>query len=164
MPAMNPNSLRRTLVHPLARLLPLKGEQLAVYRMGEKDPPGLRGYAPRWEVISAVLGARQTAQIRVDIQRGWNVMALLGSATSNVAGGFRVQFYDVVKKRRMADRLWQFPNVGGNSGQTFFLREPYPFDDPRPQLLITLQNLEAVQNTVQLVLYGVKPPFQGNLR
>jgi hypothetical protein len=159
----NLKTLRQEFVNPYVRMVPLQREQLQVYRFAEKMPPGLEGYQPRWEIVNAVLGAQQTLQVRVDLASDFHVLAMLGSATTNTVGGFRVQVYDQLKRLRMADRGVQFPNIGGKTSATFFLREPYRFDLPRSQMLVMLQNMETVQNTVQIVFYGVAAPFTGSL-
>jgi hypothetical protein len=158
----NLRQLRREFVNPLAIMLPSAREQMMVYRQGEL-PPGLEGYQPRWEVANAVLGARQTVQVKLDLMTDFHLLALLGGATTNTVGGFRAQLYDQLKRYRLADRGVQFPNIGGSAAGAFFLREPYRFDLPRSQALVLLQNMEAVTNTVQLVLYGAAAPFAGTL-
>lgn len=151
------------MLHPLARMLPLQREQMQVYRMGERLPPvgELSGYGPMWEPINMVLAARSTLQARVNFQRAFTLLAVAASSSSVVNGGFRAQFYDMKKQRRLADRGVQQANIGGQvstggAGPTgpFFLREPYPFDITDSQLLVLVQNLETVQNTIQIVLYG----------
>lgn len=159
----NLKSLRAEFINPYTRMLPLRGLQADVYRMAETVPPGLEGYQPRWEIVNAVILAQQSLEVKVDIMTGFHVMAVLGSATTNNLGGFRTQFYDAIKKRRIHDRPIQFPNLGGAAIAPFFLREPYAFDLPRSQVLLILQNMEVVTNTVQIVLYGVAAPFQGTL-
>ena len=54
--------------------------------------------------------------------------------------------------------------MGGTQGPvgpagSFFLREPYRFDEPDSQMLVSITNLELVQNTVQIVFYGVAMLF-----
>jgi len=158
-------TLRRQLINPYAQMLPLRSDQESVYRFAEPNPPGLEGYFPRWEVVSMVLGAQQSLQVRVDLMSDFHLLALLGSATVNTGlGGFRAALYDVLKKRRIgSDRGIQFPNIGGAAGSAFYMREPYQFDLPRSQVIVLLQNMEVAQNTVQLVLYGVAAPFTGRL-
>src|SRR4029077_526387 len=163
MPQANLRSIARAYCNPLARMLPLFSYQKQVYRMAEV-PPGLRGYQPRWEVVNAVLGAQQTIQVKVEIVEDFHLLAILASATQNTVGGFRAQLYDNTKKLRMQERGVQFPNLGGSESGPFFLREPYRFDIPRSQMLVILQNMEAANNTVQLVLYGMAAPFTGGIR
>lgn len=148
--APNPYTLRNTLTNKLARLLPLKGA--GVYRLGESNPPGLQGYGPVWEPVTVTLGALQTQQMRVNVQRDFHLLALTGSATG---GAFRVQLYDVNNKLRLADRGVRQENVVGTGGFPFFLREPYRFDQPDSQVMFLIQNLASVSNTIQAVLYGV---------
>jgi len=165
MPQANIKSIRADFVNPLARMLPLYRWQSQVYRMAESTPPGLAGFQPRWEVVNAVLGAQQTIQLIIDLMTDFHLLAVLGSASVNTAlRGFRVHLYDKARNLRvMANRGLQFPNLGGNSAAPYFLREPYPFDLPKSQALVILQNLETASNTVQLVLYGVAKPFTGQL-
>jgi hypothetical protein len=159
MPQANLNSMAR--LNGLARMLPLFQRQEQVYRMGDATPEGLRGYQPRWEVVNAVIAAQQTYQTKVDLMPDFHLLALLGSASVNLNGGFRVQLYDQTRRIRLQGRGIQFPNWGGNAFGDFFLREPYPFDMPRSQVMVVLQNMEAAANTVQIVLYGVAAPFSG---
>jgi hypothetical protein len=164
MPQANIKLLHGEFVNPFTRMLPLKGTQYDVYRMGEKSPPGLEGYQPRWEVVNAVILALQTIQVRIDIMSDFHLMALLASSTSNLQGGFRMHLYDQLKQQRIGgDRGLQFPNIGGNSAAPFFLSEPYRFDLPKSQMLVQLQNMEDATNTVQLAVYGVAAPFTGRL-
>lgn len=154
--------LRKEFVNPMAFMLPIQREQMMVYRHGAL-PPGLEGYQPRWEIVNAVLGARQTLPAKLDLMTDFHLLAVLGAATTNNLGGYRVQMYDVLRKRSLQDRLAQFPNMGGGANGAFFLREPYRFDMPRSQMKLMITNMEAVQNTVQLALYGVAAPFPGTL-
>ena len=155
--------LRKEFVNPLAVMLPYMGKyQSMVYRQAQL-PPGLEGYQPRWEIVNAVLLARQQVQVKVDLMTDFHLLALLGSATTNTLGGFRVQMYDILRKRRLQDRPAQFPNLGGAANAPFFLREPYRFDLPKSQMNLVLVNLEAVTNTVQIALYGAAAPFPGTL-
>jgi len=156
----NLRSLRGEFIHPRARMLPLFRYQSQVYRIGEKvPPPGLVGYQPRWEVVNAILGARQTAQVRVDLMTGFYMLGMLGQASLNTIGGFRVQIRDVRRKKRLSGRGLQFQLSGGSAGFPYFSPEPYEFQGPRPQALLILQNLEAAQNTIQFVMYGGAEPF-----
>lgn len=166
MAGSRPYSLRHTLQNPLARMLPLSREQSQVYRLGEKRPPAgfIDGHAPVWEAISMVLTSLGTIQARVALQRDFHLLALTASTSVNTAGGFRAQLYDAAKQVRLADRGVPLANLAGSAGPAgpvapFFLRDPYRFDDPDSQVLVVITNLEAVQNTVQLVLYGVCLPF-----
>jgi hypothetical protein len=152
---INPFSLKGEITNPLARMLPLYDYQRQVYRMGEAHPPTerMQEYAPHWVVFDMVLGPLSTLQIRKTLHRGFTLLALTCSTTSNVSGGFRAQIYDLPRKRRLADRGVNQALIGGLD-ESCFLREPYPLDLPNHQILIIAQNLEAVQNAVQLVLYG----------
>ena len=160
MSGATPYALWNVMKHPLARMLPLQREQAQVYRLGDKYPPAgdLKGHAPMWEAVTLILGARQTLQARVNLQRDFTLIGISSSTSSNVNGGFRAQLYDMKKKLRFADRGVQMANIAGPVGGqiigSFFLREPYKFDQHDSQLLVIAQNLETVTNTLQLALYG----------
>jgi hypothetical protein len=162
VPGARPYSLRHSLTHPLARMLPIQREQMQVYRLGEKHPPAgeMKDHAPMWEVVNVVLAARDSTRVRVNLQRNFTLLALTASATVNTAlGGFRAQFYDMKKELRFADRGVLFANLagtmgGGGFGGALFLREPWTFDEPDSQVLVIVQNMEAAQNAMQFVMYG----------
>jgi hypothetical protein len=156
---VHPYLLANERLNHLARMLPLQREQRMVYRMGEKNPPGLSGYGPIWEAVNMILPARGTAQARVNVQRDFHLLALSASASVSDNGGFRVQFYDVIKQRRFADRGVKFPNFAGGASGAVYLREPYEFDQPDSQIYVVMQNLEIVANTVQIVFAGVALRF-----
>jgi hypothetical protein len=155
-----PYTLRYVNQNPLARMLPLHRWQNQVYRLGEKLPPSaLEGHGPVWEAVTVTLNPRATLQARVNLQRDFTLLSISASSTSNVSGGFRAQLYDLKKHLRLADRGVQFAVFAGTAGTAlstpFFLREPYRFDMPDSQILINVQNLETVSNTVQMALYGL---------
>jgi hypothetical protein len=164
MPGARPYTLRHVITHPLARMLPLQREQEQVYRLGEKHPPAgeLRHHAPMWESVSFILAPRDSARVRVNLQRDFTLLAITNQASVQTAlGGFRAQMYDTRKELRMADRGILAANISGtvagptSSGGLFYLREPYQFDQPDSQLLIIAQNMETAQNTIQIALYGL---------
>jgi len=162
----HPYALRYVLQNPIARMLPLSREQAMVYRLGERLPPSgsLDGHGPTWECVTMILAAQATQNVRVNLQRDYTLLSLAVSSSSVVSGGFRAQLYDVKKQRRLMDRGINEALLGGQCGPVspsnpFFLREPYEFPDADSQILVMMQNLEAVTNTVQLVLYGVALRF-----
>lgn len=161
----HPYSLKGIITNPLARMLPLAREQTQVYRLGDSHPPSgiLDGHGPTWEAISFVMAAQTTLQARVNVQRDFTLLAIAVSTTSNVNGGFRASLYDTIKQRRLSDRAVQQALMGGDlivsPTGAFFLREPYEFDAPDSQILVSVQNLEAVTNTIQIALYGLALRF-----
>jgi hypothetical protein len=159
MPGLNPYSLKNTLVHPLARMTRLLHPQSQVYRLGESSPPlpFHRPHAPSWEVATAVLDPQGSAQLRVNLQRDFWLFAIAAFSTETEMAGvltFRMQMYDTLKKVRFADRGILNANLGGSGSAPFWLREPYQFNLPDSQVLVTLQNMSTTQNTVQVALYG----------
>ena len=149
--------------HPLARMLPMFRYQAQVYRMGERVPPSaLTDHGPMWESVEFLLDPLDTLQARVNLQRDFTLLAIMATCTTNTAaGGFRVQFYDLKKRYRFADRPVNFANFAGtievlnaNSPSPFFLREPYRFEIPDSQILLECQNFENAANTVSVMYYG----------
>ena len=163
MPAMQPTSLQHTLTHPLARMLPMLREQQQVYRLGEKHPPvdDLPTDGPVWEACTFNIGPLTNSQARINLQRAFTLIALSASSSSNAAGGFRLQFLDTKKSLRFFDRPLNFANVAGGGNVAppkppgyVFLREPWTFDQPDSQILVSVTNFETVQNVIQVVFYG----------
>jgi hypothetical protein len=153
MPGMSAYALERVLQNELSNLVPLRRTNQQVYQLGKVHQPGLDGYGPMWETVSFVLPAFGTRQARISVQRDFHLIGLVGSATG--ANGYRLQMFDVKKRRRFSDRGFGHFNLLGGQGSVLFLRRPYRFDEPNSQLLIMAQNLDTVQSTVQLVLYGL---------
>jgi hypothetical protein len=150
--------------HPLARMLPLMRFQAQTYRTGERIPPSaLEDHAPMWEPVDFLLDPLDTLQARVNLQRDFTLLAIGATCSANDNGGFRVQFYDLKKRYRFADRGINFANFGGpvaqvtagNSPSLFFLREPYRFEIPDSQILLECQNFENAPNNVTVLYYGV---------
>lgn len=174
-PLMNPLPNQSVLHHTLARMLPLHRYQSQVYRLAEKYPPGLEhGFTPIWQIANCSLPARQTTQLRINFQRDFHLLAIMGS--SSQAGGFRVQLYDMKKSylqwanvaRRIASVVRGKPGVRlagrgvglatflGTGGAPFFLREPHPFTEDNAQALVIIQNQDTsgANNVIDVVLYG----------
>jgi hypothetical protein len=171
-PSMNPQKFGfNVLINYLARMLPLDSYQHAVYRLGQRHPPGFEdGFTPIWECATAILPARQTTQLRINFQREFHLLGLM--ATSSQAGGFRAQIYDMKKVYvpgakpgvRLAGRgVISSLYFGGTTvgTQPFFLREPHPFTEPNAQALVIIQNQDTggTSNNIQVVLYGVARRF-----
>jgi hypothetical protein len=181
MPGAKPYSLANTMLHPLARMLPIQRLQAQVYRLGERLPPsgGLFDHSPTWEAVNLVLTAGATLQARVNVQRDFTLLAIMASSSSQVNGGFRAQFFDTKKELRFMERNAAQNLIAGSvfgAGtltDPFFLREPYEFDQADSQILVSAQNLETVTNIIQIVFYGValrfnqasptQPDFPGGL-
>ena len=179
-PPMNRPRDPNVLYHTLARMLPLHRYQSQVYALAQKFPPGFEdGFTPIWECATALLPARQTTQLRINFQREFHLLAVMGS--SSLAGGFRAQLYDMKKRYctwadaarriigapsekpgvRLAGRGVNFANYFGTGGAPFFLREPHPFTEPNAQALVIIQNQDttATSNQIQVVLYGLARRF-----
>lgn len=152
--------------HPLARMLPFRyRQQIGVYRFGQKIPPHdprLDDHGPCWEIIDVALASLGNQNVMVATQPDFTVLAVgaTASVTAPTNGGFRIQFFDVLKERRFATRPVEQANLGGEmqSPAPFFLREPYCFDLPNSQIMVSVQNLESQANTVQVTLFGMARP------
>lgn len=157
MPGASPRALANTLIHPLARMLPLLRYQMQVYRLGEKNPPvgSMAGHSPHWAISTLLLDPLATQQVRMNLQPDFHWLATLGrSSVFTDLGGYRAQIYDIEKGLRMADRGVKVANLGGDAGAVHWFRDPYRFDAPNSQVLLVVQNLEQSTNEVQLALYG----------
>lgn len=168
MPGAQPYSLRNVMQHPLARMLPMFKYQQQVYRLAEKHPPSnLAEYAPTWETMTFDILAYSNGQARITVQKDFTLLAISLSVTAKSGGASAsgaVQFYDVQKQRRFADRPVQAVNIGNpiqplTEAPWSFLREPYHFDLPNSQILVMAQNLSASEVLWQLSLYGVALRF-----
>jgi len=149
----HPYSLDHVLQNQLSNLVPLRRTNQQCYQLGFRHPSGdLDGYGPMWEVITMALTAFGTKQARVNLQRDFHLLGVIGNASG--PNGFRTALYDVKKKRRFADRPFGHFNMLGGQGAVFMLRRPYRFDEPNSQLMVMVQNLDTVASTVQIVLYG----------
>jgi len=153
MPGARPYTLDHVLQNQLSNLVPLRRTNQQVYQLGKKRQFGMQGYAPIWECISFVLPARGTKEARVSVQRDFHLVGLVGSASG--PNGFRMQAFDVKKKRRWQDRGFGHFNLLGGQGSVLFLRRPYRFDEPNSQILVMVQNYDNFVSTVQIVLYGL---------
>lgn len=150
-----PYALDRVLQNQLSTLLPLRRTNQQCYQPGYRHPSGdFEGYAPSWEVVTFSLPPRGTRDARVNFQRDFHLIGLTGGIGSFGTNGFRMQMYDVKKGRRFFERLVGHFNIAGGAGSILLLRRPYRFDLPDSQLLVQIQNLDTVQVTDQIVLYG----------
>lgn len=156
MPGANPYTLAGIRQNLLSRMLPLYDYQRQVYRMGEANPPSghMEDYSPSWEVANFVIGAQGQDQAQINLQRNFTLLALTSSASSLANGGFKVGLYDAQKNVRLSLRGLNRSEFGGNAGGAIFLRDPYTFIGENATVLVTVQNLELVQNTIQIALYG----------
>jgi hypothetical protein len=177
---MNPKPSPSVLFHTLAKMLPLHSYQSQVYHMAQRHPVGFEdGFTPIWEVATCVLPARQTTQLRINFQREFHLLAMMGS--SSAAGGFRAQLYDMKKRYctwadvdrrivgapndrpgvRLAGRGVNIANYFGTGSDPFFLRSPHPFTEPNAQALVVIQNQDTggASNNIQVALYGLARRF-----
>lgn len=163
MPGSKPYVLTYVQQHPLSRMLPLRRDQAQTYRMGERIPPSaLEAHGPMWEAVDFLLDPLDTLQARVNLQRDYTLISKSARCDVNTVGGFRVQYYDIKKRFRFADRGINFATFAGpvnnsgagNSPAAFSLREPYRFEIPDSQILLQVQNFENVPNVVQIAYYG----------
>jgi len=149
-----------TFVNPFIGQIPKGHYQNAVYAHGEKFPPGLAGGRPAWYPCDFTLAPNDTQDTTISIDEGFQLLAFLASSAlgSGLGDGFRVQLYDVQKGIKFVDRGINFENVGGLGGAPYFQRSAYPFDEANPQVFVRVINLQALQNAVQVVLFGVVVP------
>lgn len=164
------------LVNPFAKSV-LAGQsdyQSAVYQWGgqvtlDHDLRSMMVGPPQWPMIEFTnpsLGAMKTGRSRIMLPEDFVLLNMWASASSNVQGGFRVMLYDVNRRRPLTIRPANFNTLAGTGSAPLFQRRPYPFGrtiaaggmSQPPQAKITIVNLEAVANAIQLGFYGVVAP------
>jgi hypothetical protein len=153
MPGARPYTIDGVLQNQLSNLVPLRRTNQQVYQLGQKRQFGLDGYCPMWEVVSFQIPPLGTKDARVNVQRDFHLLGMVGS--SSTVNGFRVQLFDMRKRRRFSDRAFGHFQLLGGQGSILFLRRPYRFDEPDSQILVQVQNLDNVTHNDQIVLYGV---------
>lgn len=165
--------LMNLLINPFARSIDISGDAGgAIYMFGgQKTLDGqLEGSGPpQWPMIefsNPALGALKTGRSRILLPEDFVLLNYWASASSNVQGGFRVNIYDVNRRRPLTIRPVNFNTIAGQGSAPIFQRRPYPFGrtimvngvSQPPCAKITLVNLEAVANTIQFGFYGVVAP------
>lgn len=166
--------LMNLLVNPFARSRDISGDAGgAVYMFGGQSilDHGLFANAgpPQWPMVefsNPALGALKTGRSRILLPDDFVLLNYWASASSQVAGGFRVMVYDVNRRRALTIRPANFNTVAGQGAAPLFQRRPYPFGRSvysggvtyPPQAKVTIVNLEAVANTIQFGFYGVICP------
>lgn len=165
--------LMNLLINPFARSRDISGDPGgAVYLFGGQtilDHSLLSDQPPQWPMIefsNPALGTLKTGRSRILLPEDFVLLNYWASASSNVQGGFRVNIYDVNRRRSLTIRPVNFNTLAGQGSAPLFQRRPYPFGrtiqvkgvSQPPCAKITLVNLEAVANTIQFGFYGVIAP------
>lgn len=112
---------------------------------------------PYWHVINHPLAARATEDSAILPEDDFTWLTLAASATEPERS-FRAGFYQVIDAETgyRLSRAWvNGENYMGSALRPFILQRPFPL--PNRRILInTTQNMRNAENTVQIVIGGVK--------
>lgn len=106
------------------------------------------------------LGANQTIELRYTFQQDFIAHSMMVSATSSsqASPGCRIGVKDLStmpgKGKKFSNTLVNNVNWGGSGSKPKWLRKPYRFHSGRT-CLVTITNLRAVTNKIQVVISGV---------
>ena len=157
--------LINTILNPFACNPSLANNQKSVYISGEGSIEPITGGFPVWVYTEFnALGAYATGRARIPMPEAFTLLSLMGSASVNTVGGFRVNVYDVNRRVRFTERPANFQNFAGTGTSPLFQGaaigsrqvQPYQFQVDDAQVLITVVNLENANNNIQFVMYGVQ--------
>lgn len=162
--------LINTLVNPFA----MSGNSPAdnqkdIYMLGDGSDIPFVGGTPAWVYCSFdPLGALKTGRTRILMPTNFTLLTYFASATVLTAlGGFKVNVYDATKCRRqnLTERPLNFNALAGTGSSPLFQgsakrmsspARPYSFEPNNAQVLVTIVNMEAVNNFIQFGFYGMQ--------
>ncbi len=121
---------------------------------------GIEEFMPfAWELFNGTIAAQQAGRGRVSTPEECYVTHLVGSASQG-AGTFAVRLYDTERQ----SLLEEVPIIGasnfGTAQRPMWLKKLYRLP-PKGQLQSLVQNLSALANAIQLVLWGLRRDFRG---
>jgi hypothetical protein len=158
--------LINTLLNPFAQSGQAANFQKDVYLYGDGGIYGIKNGMPTWVYCDFLpLGPSKTGRTKINIPDSFTLLAFLASSSSIVRGGFRVNVYDVNRRRRLTERPANFNTMAGTGSSPMFMggsrssrmsADPYRFKDSNAQAMITIVNLETVNNNIEFILYGVQ--------
>jgi len=141
--------------------------QKDVYIIGDGSIFGdVTGGTPSWIPCDFnPLGPSKTGRSKLPLPDNFSLLAFFASCSSNVKGGFRVNVYDVNRRIRLTERPVNFNALAGTGSSPLFIggdwgldrvAYPYAFQPNNAQVMITIVNLETVNNTIEFGLYGIQ--------
>jgi len=95
----------------------------------------------------------------------FTLLSFFASASSVLKGGFRANVYDNNRRIRLTERPVDFNLMAGTGSSPLFLggdwgasrhAAPYAFQPNNAQAMITIVNLETVNNNIEFGMYGIQ--------
>lgn len=128
--------------------------QKAIFVHGDPQPVGLEGGTPIWVFADFSVPAQQTQDARLPLPNRFVLFSAM--ASSDQAASFRMQLYDVNRKRRLIERPVNAGNYAGNGASPAFASVPYAFVNLDAQCMVRAVNLATVTAVIQVILHGVQ--------
>ena len=126
----------------------------------------IKGGTPSWIPCDFLpLGPSKTGRSKMPLPDNFTLLAFFASSSSVVKGGFRVNIYDINRRIRLTERPVNFNIIAGTGSSPLFLggdwgpsrlAQPYQFQPTNAQVMITIVNLETVNNNIEFGLYGIQ--------
>jgi hypothetical protein len=126
----------------------------------------VQGGTPSWIPCDfSPLGPSKTGRCKMPLPDNFTLLAFMASASVNTKGGFRLNVYDINRRIRFTERPVNFNAFAGTGSSPLFLGGdwgtsrfalPYQFQPTNAQCMITVVNLETVNNNIELVMYGIQ--------
>lgn len=151
--------------HALGLYVPYGKLSSRVYVPTRRDRAPLAGKRPFDIVLGGAqddisIPASQTVELRYTLQSDFIATEFMVSATqsSQASPGCRIGIKDISsmpgRGKKLSNTLVNNVNWGGRGQKPKFLRKPYTFKAGRT-ILVTITNLRATTNAVQVVIGGV---------
>jgi hypothetical protein len=141
-------------------------KDIYIYGDGSVFSDGIIGGTPSWIPCDFnPLGPSKTGRSKMPLPDNFTLLSFFASASSNVKGGFRVNVYDINRRIRLTERPVNFNTIAGTGSSPLFIGGdwgpsrfalPYRFQPLNAQVMITIVNLETVNNTIEFGLYGIQ--------
>jgi hypothetical protein len=126
----------------------------------------IKGGTPSWIPCDFLpLGPSKTGRSKMPLPDNFTLLSFFASSSSVARGGFRVNVYDINRRIRLTERPVNFNAIAGTGSSPLFLggdwgasrvAQPYQFQPSNAQVMITIVNLEIVNNNIEFGLYGIQ--------
>jgi len=121
-PPLRPLTLPR-LMNTLLNQFANRGAQndfgMTVYLRGDGNTIPIKGGFPIWVYCEFnPLNSLKTGRVRIPMPDSFRLLTYFGSASVNTKGGYRVNVYDVNRRKRLTDRPINFQDLAGNGSAT----------------------------------------------
>jgi hypothetical protein len=126
----------------------------------------IAGGTPSWIPCDFLpLQPSKTGRSKMPLPDNFTLLAFFASASVSDRGGFRVNVYDINRRIRLTERPVNFNAIAGTGSSPLFIGGdwgpsryafPYQFQPDNAQVMITVVNLETVNNNIEFGLYGIQ--------